>query len=499
MVDVAVTEEAPASRPRLATGAVGIVVAVQVAVLTALSGRYGFHRDELYFLAAGDRPAWGYVDQPPITPLLAKLSTAIFGETPMGLRVIATLIGAAMVVVVALVARELGSGKAGQVFAAAACALSSFVLVVSHLLATTTLDMLLWALIGLFALKLLRMGDGRWWLAIGAAVGVGMANKWLVLLLVLALGVALLVTGPRQVLRTWWLAAGIGVGLVVAAPILVWQAAHDWPLLTVASGISADDGAENRLLFVPMQIVYVSPVLVPVWIAGIVRLWRDPAVRWARALALSYPILCVILLILGGKPYYSVPLLVLLTAAGAEPALRWITRHRAIATGLAVVGVAINAIVGLPVLPVSALGPAMAMNAEQGEQVGWHELTATVAGVWDDIPAADQDRAVILTSNYGQAGAIEEYRGDFGLPAPFSGHMSFADWGPPADDLTGPVVLVGEIDLATVGDLFDGCEQVTENDNGMDLENQEQGTNVALCTGPARPWSQLWPDVRHYY
>ncbi|MPZ82210.1 MAG: hypothetical protein GEV28_18155 [Actinophytocola sp.] len=495
------TREAPASRPRFATTAVGIVVALQVAVLTALSGRYGFHRDELYFIAAGDRPAWGYVDQPPITPLLAKISTTIFGETPMGLRVIATLIGAAMVVVVALVARELGSGKAGQVVAAAACALSSFVLVVSHILATTTLDMLLWALVGLFALKLFRTGDGRWWLAIGATVGVGMANKWLILLLVLALGIALLITGPRTVLGTWWLAAGIGVALVVTAPILFWQAAHDWPLLTVAGGISEDDGGENRVLFVPMQLVYVSPVLVPVWVAGIVRLWRDPEVRWARSLALSYPILCVVMLVLGGKPYYAVPLLVLLTAAGAEPMLRWVdTRaRRSLATVLAVLGVAMNAVVGLPVLPVSALGPAMAMNAEQGEQVGWRELTRTVAGVWERIPAGDRATAVILTSNYGQAGAIEEYRGDFGLPQPHSGHMSYADWGPPADDMTGPIVLVGEIDLATTGDLFDGCERVTEHDNGMDVENEEQGTNVALCTGPARPWSRIWPEIRHFY
>lgn len=501
MAEAAVTGQTPASRPRFATAPVGVVVALQVAVLTALSGRYGFHRDELYFIAAGDRPDWGYVDQPPITPLLARISTTIFGETPMGLRVVATLIGAAMVVVVALVARELGSGRAGQVLAGAACALSSFVLVVSHILATTTLDMLLWALVGLFALKLFRTGDGRWWLAIGAAVGVGMANKWLILLLVLALGIALLVTGPRSVLGTWWLAAGVGVALVITAPILVWQAAHDWPLLTVASGISEDDGGENRVLFVPMQLVYISPVLVPVWLAGIARLWRDPDLRWARSIALSYPILCVMMLVLGGKPYYSVALLILLTAAGAEPALRWlVTRaRRTLAAVLAVVGVALNAVAGLPVLPVGALGPAIALNAEQGEQVGWRELTRTVAGVWDRVPAGDRATAVILTSNYGQAGAIEEYRDEFGLPQPYSGHMSYADWGPPADGMTGPIVLVGEIDLAATSDLFVGCERVTEHDNGMGVENEEQGTDVALCTGLARPWSRIWPRIRHFY
>jgi hypothetical protein len=490
--------------PRFAAGAVGAVVAVQVAVLTALSGRYGFHRDELYFVAAGDRLDWGYVDQPPVTPLLARLSTTLFGETPVGLRVIATLLGAAMVVVVALVARELGGGRGAQLFAAAATALSAFVVAVSHMLGTPSVDMVLWALLGLFALRLFRTGDGRWWLAIGAVVGVGIANKWLILLLVLAIGVALLAVGPRASLRTWWFTAGVGVALVLAAPVLVWQAAHGFPMLTVASGISADDGAENRVLFVPMQLVYVSPVLVPVWVAGIVRLWRDPEVRFARALAVSYPVLCVLLLALGGKPYYSVPLLVLLTAAGAEPALRWLSRgnqaaRRRSAGVAAVTGAAMSVVISLPVLPVSSLGPVLAVNAEQGEQVGWRELTATVALVWDRIPAEDQDDAVIFTSNYGQAGAIELYRDGTGLPAPYSGHMSYADWGPPADSRAGPVVLVGDFDPGEVGAVFAGCERVVEHDNGVGVDNDEQGTDVWLCRGPVAPWSVIWPELRHFY
>lgn len=391
-----------------------------------------------------------------------------------------------------------------QLFAAAATALSSFVVVVTHIFATTTADMVLWALVCLFALRLFRTLDGRWWLAIGATVGVGMANKWLILLLVLVVGVALLAVGPRSVLRGWWLAAGVGVALVLAAPVLIWQAAHDFPMLTVASGISEDDGVENRVLFVPMQLVYVSPVLVPVWVAGIVRLWRDPDVRFARALAVAYPVLCVVLLALGGKPYYSVPLLVVLTAAGAEPTLRWLTRgnrtvRRAVAGTAAVVGAAMSAVVGLPVLPVTALAPAMAMNAEQGEQVGWHELATTVAGVWTQIPADDQPRAAIFTSNYGQAGAIERYHAELGLPAPYSGHMSYADWGPPTDQHTGPVVVIGEFEATELARAFTDCEQAAKNDNGFDVDNEEQGVDVWLCAGPAKPWSMLWPDLRHDY
>lgn len=425
--------------PRFAVGVVGAVVAVQVAVLTALSARYGFHRDELYFLAAGEHPAWGYVDQPPLTPLLAKMATTVFGDSPSGLRVVSTMIGAATVVVVALVARELGGGRAAQALSAAVTALSSFVLVVSHMVSTATVDLLLWTVIGLLVLRLLRTGDGRWWVPVGAAVGVGLANKWLVLLLVSALGIAVLLVGPRAVLRSGWLAVGVGVAALLATPIVVWQAAHGFPLLTVAAGISADDGVENRILFVPMQLVYLSPLLVPVWIAGLVRLWRDPRLRWARALAVSYPVLCVELLILGGKPYYSVPLLVLLTAAGVEPALRWLGRgwlgrghrasRRALVGAVTVVAVAVSVLVGLPVLPAGSLnGPVLAMNKEAGEQVGWPAFAATVARAWQQIPPGQRSTAVIFTRNYGQAGALQRYGKQLGLPKPYSGHMSYTDW-----------------------------------------------------------------------
>ncbi|OLF07473.1 hypothetical protein BLA60_26430 [Actinophytocola xinjiangensis] len=477
--------------PRFATGPVAVVAAAQAAVLAALAGRYGFHRDELYFLAAGKRLDWGYVDQPPLTPLLARLATAVFGETPAGLRVVPLLLGAATVFVVALVARELGGGRGAQVLAAAAAAGSSLPLVTAHMLATNSLDTLLWVSLGLVTLRLLRTGEPRWWLAAGAVAGVGLANKWLIALLVLALGAALLAVGPRSVLRTWWLAAGVALALAVATPTLVWQVANDVPLLTVASGIAADDGTENRILFVPMQLVYLSAVLVPVWLAGIRRLWREPDLRWARALAVAYPVLCAVLLVVGGKPYYPIPLLLVLTAAGAEPALRWLRDNTAFGWGLAGIGLAMNLVVSLPVLPPAALAPVVAMNAEQGEQVGWPEFTETVADAW----RSDGDRAVILTANYGQAGAIEHYGPEHGLPQPFSAHMSYWDWGPPPDDATGPVLLVG----VTPTDAFRDCVQVAEHDNGLGVDNDEQGTRVLRCAGTTAPWSRLWPDLRHFY
>jgi hypothetical protein len=481
----------------VAWGPVGVVLGVQAVVLTALSGRYGFHRDELYFLETARHLAWGYVDQPPLTPALAGLATTLFGDSPYGLRVVATLCGLGTVLLVALIARELGGGRGAQLFAATATALGSFALVVMHMLSTTTVDMLIWTALALVLLRLTRTGDTRWWIAAGAVAGVGLENKWLILLLCAGWAVALLAVGPRAVLRSGWLAVGVVVALAVAAPSLVWQATHGWPLVSLASGISAEDGGENRVLFVPLQLAYLSPVLAPTAVAGFLHVWRDRGRAWARAGVLVYPVVAVVALALGGKPYYVIPPLFVLVAAGAQPTIDWLARgstaRRAWSAVAAVVGVVISVLVGLPVVPPSQLGPVLALNKEAGEQVGWPEFAQTVATAWTTIPAAEQATAVVFTSNYGEAGALDRYGPALGLPPAYSGHMSYADWGPPPDAADGPVLVVG-----TSSNRFADCTPLAVNHAVDDVDNDEDDVVIYRCALPA-PWSQLWPRLRHGY
>ncbi|NEB76681.1 glycosyltransferase family 39 protein [Streptomyces sp. SID14478] len=478
------------------------MIAAYAAVLTLLSARYGYHRDELYFVAAGRHLAWGYVDQPPLTPLLARACTAAFGDSVVGLRVSATLAASVTVLVVALVARELGAGRGAQLLAAALAALGGQALAVGHMMSTATFDLLVWVTLSWLVLRVLRTGDGRWWAAAGAVTGVGVQNKYLVVLLVGVLLVSIVAVGPRAVLRGGWFLGGCAVALALAAPTLWWQAAHGWPQFTVARGISEDDGGENRALFVPQQLVYLSPLFVPVWFAGWRCLWRSARLRWARAFAVAYPLLCLVVLALGGKGYYTVPLLVVLLAAGCAPALRWARGGRArrnALIGAVAVSAVCNALITLPVLPPAALSVPMALDKEQGEQLGWPELADAARNGWARIPPADRARAVLFAGNYGEAGALERYGPARGLPAPYSGHMSYADWGPPPDSANGPVLLVRLPDASGIERHFVGCRTVTRVDNGQDVDNEEQGALVVLCTGPARKWSALWPSLRHAY
>jgi 4-amino-4-deoxy-L-arabinose transferase-like glycosyltransferase len=358
--------------------------------------------------------------------------------------------------------------------------------------------------IALLALKLLRTGDGRWWIALGLATGIALENKYLVVLPLAALLIAVLIVGPREVLRSWWLVAGVVAAGLVAAPNLWWQISHDWPQLTVAGGISSDDGTGNRIMFIPLQILQLSPLLVPIWVAGFLRMWRSPTLRWSRAVALAYPLLCVVVLAVGGKSYYALPLLLVLTAAGCQPTLDWRARGRqSVRRNLLVAGAVLTAVTSaiftLPVLPASAVNFVIPINAEQGEQIGWPELTSAVADAWQEIPADQRARATIFAINYGEAGAIAKFGPAHGLPAPYSGHMSFADFATPPDAQSGPVLLIEQSPTPYYESRFGTCTQVGKVDNGKGVDNEEQGTHLTLCTGPTKPWSTLWPELRRYY
>ena len=198
------------------------VAAAEFLLLVATSNRYGYHRDELYFRVAARHPAWGYDDQPALTPLLGRFSEWMFGTDPRGLRILSAVAMALVVVLVALIARELGAGRAGQAVAALATAASGAAMAVGHLLSTTTFDVLVWVTVVYVVARILGGGDERQWLVVGLVVGIGLENKHLVLLLVLSLACGCLLSRRWDVARSPWLWIGSALALrtVAAEPPL---------------------------------------------------------------------------------------------------------------------------------------------------------------------------------------------------------------------------------------------------------------------------------------
>ncbi|HEX6933602.1 MAG TPA: glycosyltransferase family 39 protein [Streptosporangiaceae bacterium] len=306
MSDSAPARPHPVALRPLATAPVLAIAAAVTTLLVALSGRYGYHRDELYFLACGRHLAWGYPDQPPFVPLIARLMSELAPGSLALLRLPSALAVAALVVLTAMTARELGGGRAAQMLASAVIAVAPVVTGSGHLLSTTTFALPVWALLTWLLVRILRTGDQRLWLAAGLAAGVGLMDTDLVAFLIVAAVVALAVAGPREPLRSPWFYAGGALALAVWSPYLAWQAGYGWPELTVARSIAAGQSGTSApwWLIVPEQFVLTAWYFSPIWIAGLVRLFRDPGLRWCRAVGVAYPVLAVAFMATGGKPYY---------------------------------------------------------------------------------------------------------------------------------------------------------------------------------------------------
>lgn len=470
--------------------ALGRQPAVLVAGLTgllllALSGRYGYHRDELYFVEAGHHLAWGYPDQSPLVPVVARLMTVLAPGSLTMLRLPSALVAVAVVALAGAMARRLGASRRGELFAALATALSGFVLAMGHMLSTATLDLLGWTVLSYLFLVLLQGGDRRLWLVAGVVAGVTLQANVLVGFLLLGFVVAVLSVGPRGLLRSAWPWFAAALALLLAAPYLVWQGSHGWPQLDVADAIAhgGSGSSEPRSAFVPLVLLQAGPFLAPVWIAGLVRLWREPRIR---SLGATFVVLLVVFVAVGGKPYYLAGLYPLLLAAGAQPLLDKVWRW--VVPVLLVLSLPVL-VIALPVLPVRSSEPAIAVNYDLGETIGWPQLVRQVAAAYRALP----DGTAIVTSNYGQAGAVDRYGPDVGLPHAYSGHNGYGLWGPPPG--ASPALMIGG-DPDLLGRSCATLRTVGTLRNAYGIDDDENGTTLTYCV-PARSWRELWPSFRH--
>ena len=475
------------------------VAAAEFLLLVVTSNRYGYHRDELYFRVAARHPAWGYDDQPALTPLVGRFSEWMFGADPRGLRMLSAVAMALVVVLVALIARELGAGAAGQAVAALATAASAAAMAVGHLLSTTTFDVLVWVTLVYVVARILGGGDARQWLLVGLVAGIGLENKQLVLLLVVALACGCLLARRWDLARNPWLWSGAGLAFALWLPNLLWQARHGWPQLELADKIGQEDPVGNRVQLLPLQFLLIGPLLAPLWIGGLWWLLRRPEARPYRPLGFAYVVLLVIALVTGGKPYYTMGFLLVLLGAGGVVAESWMRdrRGRKLALGAAIaVSAAVAAVITLPLVPVEDVHatPIPDLNEDAIETIGWPTFAATVGRVWNELPQSERSTAVVYASNYGEAGAIARYGRAHGIPRAYSGHNAFWRFGRPPDGAR-PIIVVGYHHREALRGDFRGCVLSARIDNGVALDNEEQGAPIWTCATTTEAWSRLWPRL----
>ena len=506
----AAPEPSPASPPPAGTAPVrwiALIAAVAFAVELAVSTRYGYHRDELYFLAAGQHPAFGYVDQPPLTPLLARLTAAVSGNSLIALRLVPALVMAALIALTAAMSRLLGAGRTGQVLAALAAATCAEFLGAMHLLTTTTPDFLFWGITLLLVIKLLLSQDRRWWVAIGACAGVASEFKWGIGFLVGGLAAGFALTPARRLATGRWLVLGAALAAALAAPDVIWQAAHGWPAFDVFGGLQ--QGAwDNRAGYWIAQVIYTGVALVPVWIGGLLWTLRRPAGRPFRCLGLAAVIVIVIFFALGGKPYYPGGIFTFLFAAGSVPLERRLAARprvlagrlpRAAVTGTVMVVLGAAALpVLLPVLPARVLHtvPLQNINYDLAETIAWPKEVSQVARAYRGLPPAVRARTAILAGNYGEAGAIDRFGPADGLPQAYSGANNFWYWGPPPARDTDAIAI--NVDPGLLRREYASMRRIGTFENGLGVSDDEEGAALYLAAGLRSGWGRAWPRFRDF-
>jgi hypothetical protein len=462
------------------------------------NGLYGFHRDELATYDDARHLAWGYVAYPPLTPFLGRIELMLFGDTPRAFRVFAALAQAVAIVLAALMARRLGGSAKAQWITAICVALSPVSLATSALFQYVAFDFLWWVLVCYFVTRLIETNDPRWWMGIGAAIGLGVMTKYTVAFFVAGLVAGVLATDFRKHLRSRWLWIGVAISIVIALPNLAWQATHDFVSLDFLRHIHERDVRIGRTkdFFLDQIRIATNFATLPVWIIGIIAAVR---VRRLRIIAWMWIVPMVLFIVAKGRGYYTAPLYPIVFASGGAQIEAF--GKKIIYAALAVL-FAIGCIVIPFVVPIAQPGSRLfaltsSINHDYREEFGWPELTAEVARVWNTLPPAERAHAAVFCANYGEAGAIDRYGPAYGLPPVISEINSYWARGygnPPPQTL----IVVG-FSRSFLDRNFAEVRVAGYIPNPLRLENEEsERPNVYVVRGLKRPWQDFWKDIRAF-
>jgi 4-amino-4-deoxy-L-arabinose transferase-like glycosyltransferase len=487
-----------------------VLIVAKLALHLATNGQYGFHRDELATLDDARNLDWGFPAYGPVTPFVMRIVYALFGASVNALRFPAALAQSGVILLVALMARRLGAGRWTQSLAAAAMAVAPIGVAGSTLMQYFSLDLLWWACVAYSMVRLLADDEPRWWLAVGAFIGLGMMTRYTILFLATGIAVGVLLTPARRYLRSKWLWLGVGVSLLILLPNAIWQIRHNFISIDCIREFHARDvriGRADGFLWKQL-LLGTYPFVPPLALAGLWFYLFSAAGRRFRALGWMFLTPLVLLAAMHGRDYYMGPDYPVLLAAGAVVWAGWLTRlgpvWRRAAWGVSWLSLALGGLlIALVLLPVGAVHGHIwnKFHPDRGDfydEIGWEELVATVAHVRDGLGAEDRAQLGVLAGNYGEAGALNLYGPGYGLPRAMSGHFSYCLRGytePPPRT----VICVG-FSRRYLERHFERVELAGHITNRYGVRNEEakDHPDVYVCHNLRKPWPEFWKEF-HYF
>jgi dolichyl-phosphate-mannose-protein mannosyltransferase len=497
-----------------------IVFFTAIALLLHLltNRRYGYFRDELYYVVCARHLDFGYVDQSPLSILLLRLSQSLLGDSLFAIRLLPALAGAAIVALTGIIAREIG-GRAWAIALACAgslCAL--FNLAVGNFFSMNAFEPLFWMGAAYLLVRIINSGSPTLWLWFGTLLGLGIENKHSTMFFGVGIFVALLLTPERRHFANKWIWLGGLIALVIALPNILWQALHHWPTYELLTNIghSNKNVALSPAQFIAQQAVFMNPGTLPLWLGGLFWLFASHDGRRYSVIGIIYLLTLVEFIVLHGKSYYLAPAYPMLFAAGGVAVerifaarLKWI---KPVFLGATIAMGALCAPLVLPILPPDKLVAYMrAIHMEPprtetshtaalpqifADQFGWDQLVSSVADVYHHLRPEDKKRAAIFCQNYGEAGAIDFFGPRLGLPPAISGHQNYFLWGPRY--WTGDVILVLDTNDEDERELFGSVEDLGQVVSSPWAMPFEQRMHIYLCRDLKISVRELWPRVKKW-
>ena len=480
------------------------------------NGEYGYHRDELYFIVCGQHPDWGYVDQPPLVPLLASLMHALFPDSLTMFRLIPALAHAGTVALTAETARKLGGGNWAQLLAGIAVFFCPLLLAFGTIFYTDSLQPIAWLFCAYALIGIIRDGNERWWLPMGLVIGLAFMAKYTIAFWVVALLIGLLLTPARRHLARPGPYIAAAAATLIALPNLLWQWVHGWPFLEFASAVAESmNVVDAPWTFVLVQMRDLNPVTTAVWLAGLAAFafWK----RFAdlRAIAIAYVVLLVAMAALHAKSYYPSGAYPVLFAGGAVAVEAWLASRRlraALLVGVVLLSLPLLPFV-VPLLPIErfvayqrflgiapegtdrklALGRLPQLYAEM---FGWRELAALVGHAYQSLSPQERANAVFFANNYGEAAAVDMFAKPWGVPPSISAHNNYGLWGTRGHSGDVVIHLGGSRE-----DLLKVCASVeaagkTDNPWALPLETDQ---TIWICRGRFKTLDDGWSKLKHYH
>jgi hypothetical protein len=502
-----------------------VVAAIYLLLHVLTATRYGYFRDALYFLACADHLDWGYVDHPPLFVLIAWIARHTLGTSLHALLLWPALAGIGRIFLTVAFARELGAKRFGMAFAAVLSVIPAVWYVNDHQFAMNAFEPLFWTGCAFVILRMMKTGNVKLWLAFGAISGLGLENKYSMAIFAFALLVGLLLTQERKLLFAPWILAGGGVALLIFLPNLLWNVQHHWPFAELMHNIRASgrDVVYPPLEYLWQQVLMTTPASFPFWFGGLLFLFFSQKMKRFRAFGWAFVITIAFFLLAHGKNYYSAPVYTLALAAGAvatEALLdsarttEWPRIRMALKPMFVVwliLGLAAILPIVLPVLSIESylryqgklpIRPpriehqnfSMDLPQHYSDEFGWQEMVAATARVYHSLSPEEQAKTAIYVDNYGEAGAIDFFGPQYGLPKAICTHQSYFLWGP--RNYTGEIVIRVGAPIEPVRKSYESVEIAATLDNPYAMTNEVRP--ILLCRRRKANLQTDWASMKHW-